>query len=339
MSGRWTDRQGYALQVGDSHAASQLFGFDGVGLRNVPKSKFLFYVKFHRARSQGGSAWERGLGFVVKSLDRPQVSFKTETLNQYNRKRIIHTDHEFQALSLKFHDTVLEEVQRMFEEYYAYYFNDPDAYSEHVINDIVKEQMDPASPFGLKPLNNSDGFFSHITVYQIFNRAVSTFELVNPKIQNFNPDDFDYAQHATTNEIQMNVEFEGIRYLGVMPMTPDLATEFGLDATLFYDITDVRDTPPGNTYHMGGHGVQTGIDNFDNLANSLINGLDSGQDLDDILFRSLGGDSLNSFNKNTGVATAQLGVGGLGNLLKGDAGQVAGTVLGLNLFGKPGGIF
>ena len=339
MSGRWTDRHGYALQVGDCHAASQLFGFDGIGLRNVPKSKFMFYVKFHRARSQGGSGWERGLGFVVKSLDRPRVEFKTETLNQYNRKRIIHVDREFDALTLKFHDTVLEEVQRMFEEYYAYYFNDSEAYSENVINDIVSEQMDPANPFGLKPLTYSDGFFSHITVYQIFNRAVSTFELVNPKITQFNPDDCDYAQHEGLNEILMNVEFEGIRYLGVDLITPQLISEFGLDSTLFYDITDVSDTPAGNTYHMGGTGVQTGIDNFDNLANSLVNALDSGQSIDDVVFRSLEGDSLNTFNKTTGIATAQLGTGGLGNLLKGDLGNSTDTMLGLNIFGKPGSIF
>jgi hypothetical protein len=339
MSGIENDRQGHPLIVADSHAASQLFGFDGIGLRNVPKSKFMFYVKFHRARSQGGSAWERGLGFVAKSLDRPSVRFKTETLNQYNRKRIVHTDSEFEALNIKFHDTVLEEVQRMFEEYYAFYFNDPTAYSETVINDIVSQKMDPANPFGLKPLRSSDGFFSHVTVYQLFNKAVSTFELVNPKIQSFNPDDLDYAQHEGKNEIQVIVEFEGIRYLGVEPLTPELAMEFGLDATQFYDMSDVQSTPAATSYHMGGNGVQTGIDNFDNLANSLINGLESGNDLDDVLFRSLGGDSLNTFNKTTGVATAQLGVGGLGNLLKGDVGVAAETLLGVNIFGKPGDIF
>jgi hypothetical protein len=339
VSGVFQDKQGYGLMVGDSHAASQLFGFDGAGLRNVPKPKFMFYVKFHRARSQGGSAWERGLGFVVKSIDRPRVGFKLETLNQYNRKRIVHTDSEFDALQFKFHDTVLEEVQRMFEEYYAFYFNDPRAYSENVINDIVSQRMDPNNPFGLKPLPYSDGFFSHITIYQIFNRAVSTFEVVNPKIQNFNPDEFEYSQHQGINEILMTIEFEGIRYLGVDAMTPQLATEFGIDFTQFYDITDTQDLPPGTFANTAGLGEAGGIDNFDSLAGSFLGDLASSNNSEDVLFRSIGGDSLNTFNKASGVATAQLGLGGIGNLLKGDAGPSIDSMLGLDIFGKPGGIF
>lgn len=338
MSGIFQDGNGLNLMLGDSHAASQQFGFDGSGLRNVPKSKFMFYVKFHRARSQGGSAWERGVGFAVKSIDRPRVGFKLETLNQYNRKRIVHTDSEFEALAFKFHDTVLEEVQRMFEEYYAFYFNDPLAYSENVTNDIVSQRMDPVSPFGLKAIPYSDGFFSHITVYQIFNRAVSTFECVNPKIQNYNPDEFDYAQHNGISEIVMQVEFEGIRYLGIKPLTAELATEFGLDSTQFYDITDVSTTPTADfTNTSAGTGLIPSVDNFDQLSGSLS--LSPQVGTSNGVFRDFTSDSLNSFNKSTGVATAQLGLGAFGDLLSGGiSGQVS-PILGLDIFGGPNGIF
>jgi hypothetical protein len=55
-----------------------------------------------------------------------------------------------------------------------------------------------------------------------------------------------------------------------MPLTPDLATTFGLDFTQFYDITDVPVTPTADFTNTGaGTGLIPGIDNFDQLASSL----------------------------------------------------------------------
>lgn len=336
MAGRTKDQNGYSLLLGDSHASSQNFGFDGNGLRNVPKSKFMFYVKFHRARSQGGSAWERGMAFTLKSLDRPRISFSTEILNQYNRKRIVQTNTEYESMIFKFHDTVLEEVQRMFEEYYDYYFNDLTAYVDPVKYDVVRDEMDSANPFGLKATSSNDGFFSHITIYQIFNKQISVFELINPKIQQFNPDDFDYSS-SESSEIVMNLEFEGIVYKGIQELDEELAVEMGIDATQFYDVDDKNLgilTPGLKTSPIPGN-----IDNFDAVRGILGRQLRRGLAGEQVSLKTLGNDLLSSFDKNRGLATAKLGKNALGDLLKGNNGDSLKAVRKLILYGKPGKLF
>lgn len=338
MGGRFVDQRGYALLVGDSQAASQRFGFDGAGLRNVPKSKFMFYAKFHRARGNGGSDWERGVAFALKSVDRPKVSFQTETLNQYNRKRVIQTNHEFDAVMFKFHDTVMEDIQRMFEEYYQFYYSDPTAYSDVTVNDIVKGQQDPANPFGLKPTPTPDGFFSHITVYQVFNRSYSKFELINPKIEQYNPDDLDYGQNDT-NEISMGIEFEGITYHGVQEITTALIKEMGLDATKFFDVSDTEQTMSGATTASLNIDSSGRSDPFNQAGNILQRQLLRGLAGEQFSLRSLGQDALDSFDKNRGLVTAKLGAKALGDLIKGNDSGALDAVRKLPLYGKPGKLF
>jgi hypothetical protein len=69
------------------------------------------------------------------------VSFRQETLNQYNRKRIVQTGHEFEPLQVKFHDTVNPALRQMFVEYYQFYYGDSKIYgagsSGSTVYDVV----------------------------------------------------------------------------------------------------------------------------------------------------------------------------------------------------------
>ena len=53
--------------------ATTIFGLDG---NQAPRKKSQFYVRFRRSGAAGDASpeWERNMGFMVKSVDRPSVT-------------------------------------------------------------------------------------------------------------------------------------------------------------------------------------------------------------------------------------------------------------------------
>ena len=68
--------------------------------------------------------WSEVLGFYAKTCDRPNVSFRTKTINQYNKKRVVQTGHDFSPISISFNDTADGAAESMFREYYDFYYGD-----------------------------------------------------------------------------------------------------------------------------------------------------------------------------------------------------------------------
>lgn len=344
--GRQQDGGGYQLLVGDSRTASNLFGFGGNELANVPKSKFMFYVKFYRPYGDGNTDWARGVGFVLKSIDRPKVSFDHQILNQYNRKRIVQTGSEFESVVMKFHDTVGEDVQRMFEEYYRFYYADQATLSTSVpLYDITTPEWQSPGEWGFKlpeasPGNSYGYFFSHISVFQVYNKLYSRFDLINPKIHQYNPDDLDYASGQVSNEIQMNINFEGIVYHKPEVLTPELIQDMGLDMAAYFDVTNAP--LPITTNPSAGYEdptVPKKTDPFKQSGNILKRQLKRAIAGENVSLKTIGTDALNSFDKNRGLATAKLGTNAIGDLINGKDKGSLGAVRKLPLYGKPGKLF
>lgn len=338
-----SDSNGLSLMLGDSRTAANNFGFKGTSFANEPKSKFLFYVKFYRPQAAGGSTWEKGIGATVKTVDRPRVSFETQTLNQYNRKRIVQTSHEFEDLQLKFHDTVDETILKMFSEYYRYYYGDSNVAGVGTsVYDVVTGEPYELGKWGfLPPLEdqNYGYFFSHISVYQFYQGHYSQFDLINPKISSYNPDDFDYAAGNISNEIALSVKFENIVYHEAAALTPAMWDEFGLNRGQFWD---VKDEGFQNARYGIGNGDPSGstgnaIANVlrQNLA-SLVTGQGT-QGLGGIVAGIAG-----QFDANRGLAIGKTGVNSLKDLVSGNTKSATQGVQGLlkgTLFGSPGKFF
>jgi len=341
---RTGDANGLSLMLGDSHHASNTYGMTGATFTNVPKSKFLFFVKFYRPAAAGGSDWQTGLPFVVKNIDRPRISFKTETLNQYNRKRIVQTSHEFETLQLRFHDTVNPALQRMFVEYYQYYYGDSKVYDTggQVVYDVVTGEPYKQGSWGFLPpleAQNYGYFFSHIEVYQLYAGMMEKFTLINPKISSYNPDDFDYSIGNVSNEIQMSVDFEGISYSAPEKISAAKDSEFGLDRGLYWNVeNDVVD------------GLQPGMsqnpnENKGDFAGNVWNALkrNAGAILDGDFDRALASVA-GAYDANRGLAVGASTVNSIKDIVNGKTGIVSGTktvnkLLKGTLFGKPGGLF
>lgn len=340
---RTEDANGLSLMMGDSHHASNIFGMNGSTFTNVPKSKFLFYVKFVRPNQEAGLDWLSNVSFAVKSVDRPRISFKTEVLNQYNRKRLVQTGHEFEPLQLKFHDTVSPDLRKMFVEYYQFYYGDSKVYGTggQTVYDIVMPEQYEQGQWGfLPPLEdqNYGYYFSHVEVYQLYQGLYEKFTLINPKITSYNPDEFDYSSNGTPSEIQMSLEYEGITFNEAEPLTEELAVQFGIDRGLYWNVEN--DIPEGFNPALSGTPNAVQGDFGENVFNAIRRNISSIADGD---FDRVIADVAGAYDANRGIAVGISGINGIKNLVNGNFKEaktgIKTLVKGITGFNKPGGLF
>ena len=343
---RSSDSDGNKIMLADSHTAADTFGLTGGKFLNVPYSKFLFYVKFHRAQSAAsagtGTVWDKGLGMLVKTVDRPRIQFKTETLNQYNRKRVVQTDHDYDSIQLRFYDTNAHIVQFMFAEYFQYYYSN--SYMEEggtSVYDVVTPEGYEIGKWGFRPPlddSNYGYFFSHITVYQIAGGNYSSFDLINPKLKDYNPDDFDASANGAA-EIQMSFDYENIVFYAPQPIPDDMISEMGLDRGQFWDVET-----PG--YDSATYGVGKG-DPSGSVGDAILGTLSqnfaslvTGQGTQSVggMVASVAG----QFDQNRNLAVGKTAVTSLKNIVSGNTSEGKQGIQGLlkgSLFGSPGKFF
>lgn len=101
----------------------------GRPLPELPRSKHAFVVKFYTTRNtgKGKKAWRDmllDLSLIVQTCDLPSYQFETQTLNQYNRKRIIQTKVNWNPISIRFLDTRDNKFQTVMDEYFKWYYKD-----------------------------------------------------------------------------------------------------------------------------------------------------------------------------------------------------------------------
>lgn len=221
--------------------ASNIFGLGGA---RPPRQKNLFVVNFRKngdatttsgsnsSSSLGTGTWNKDLGFLVKSVDRPSVEPKTEELNQYNKKRIIHTGYKIGQTRLTLYDTADSMAMRMWAEYSKYYFGDFRHQSTTSGTSNTDFQFDTVLPefkdtnkagFGFSPQSSTSTaatttsdytvpfFFDSISVYQVFGKKYVRFDLVNPKITSFDPDELDYSNSEVAS-FSMQIACEAVLY-------------------------------------------------------------------------------------------------------------------------------
>ena len=215
--GNISDFYNQKIMMRDSHLASSAFGMTGSSLSSIPKFKFLYLVKFIRGTNRSSQNigsnsldWSNGLGFLVKRIDRPTVEFDTEVLNQYNKKRIIQKNHKFLPINLDFYDTVDNKIFRMFEEYYRYYYGDPQNSTTSAWNhDIVSSFQEGSNGWGFVPPKNISAsqtyFFDRMEIYQIYGGQYSQMNLANPKITRFDPDELSFSEGGESCSIGMSL--------------------------------------------------------------------------------------------------------------------------------------
>ena len=126
---------------------------------NPPRQKFQGYVNFILNRelfaslfgSVDNSVFRTQISSLVRKASLPDITFKTETKNSYNRKKVIQTGVDYEPVSLTVMDTVGNEWLSLLMNYYSYHFM-------NVRNKTLRTDRDPVRPAGTSTLMQNSAF-------------------------------------------------------------------------------------------------------------------------------------------------------------------------------------
>lgn len=247
---------------------------------HAPKLKFLFHTYFEINPQAYKST--SNFSVLVKEVKLPSFTMQTEQLNQYNRKRIVQTKIKYDPIEITFHDDNGNNVNRMWEAYYRYYYNDASkpgqvlqgargnnnfateagtATTNYNDNNIYRQSEDGEEHnWGfVGGANKSDGtkvpFFRNITVFGLNQHEFTAYTLVNPVITNFSHDTYNYSEGAGIMQNRMTIDYETVVYnIGSLDgrSPEDIVTGFGNPAN--YDRTPSPNMAPGANGTILGQG-------------------------------------------------------------------------------------
>jgi hypothetical protein len=213
----------------------------------MPRQKFLFYATFNPGPSIGSirnfSTWQSGFAFQIKEIDRPKASPVLRELNQYNRRRVVHTGIKFDPVNIQFHDTVDDRVLRVWRDYYKWFFGEGRGKSTAIWNESVivpRENMGLSNGWGFAPPDTvkNTNFFSSLDVYTFYGKKFSQVRMYNPKITTINFDTLETTSSEMLG-VQMTVEHEGHEYVEMAaPLTAKQVELFNLNAGDYFEPED-----------------------------------------------------------------------------------------------------
>ena len=224
--------------------ASKTFRTNGYEL--APKLKFLFHTYFNlnpqipgvqQMLSNGDAA---SIGLSVKTIDLPSYQLEVDTLNQYNRKRLVQTKINYQPVQITFNDDGGDLIRNLWYNYFNYYYKDPvnqyegvpntngtsgnlqttptgfsyntsDTYNnDRVVNDwgFAGESYSDGSFTG----NGKPAFFNDIKIYGLNQHKFAAYVLINPMITDWRHDTYDYAQGTGTMTHTVTIRYETVKY-------------------------------------------------------------------------------------------------------------------------------
>lgn len=300
-----------------AHAAKT---FRTNGYELAPRSKFLYHTRFNLNTSKIpalANAFPEldvaNLSLLVKNIQLPQYQIDTETLNQYNRKRIIQKKINYQPVQIEFHDDGGDLSRNLWYNYYSYYFKDPSqAYDQvtvtngtigpivsqpgfdYTIRDIYANNR-PVNDWGFigesynqgnagsggvgSGGDNSSGkpaFFKDITIYGLNQHKWVSYVLINPVISEWRHDSYNYAEGDGTMSNTCIIEYETVKYYtgAVGGLRPD-PNVVGFADPAYYDTIPSSLARPGSTASVLGQGglLDAGLGIIEDLQSGGVTGI------------------------------------------------------------------
>jgi hypothetical protein len=270
-----------------------------------PRFKFLFHVSFTLntlipSLNQFVTAGDiSSLSYVVKTVDLPKYKVNTETLNQYNRKRIVQTGIEYQPVTITFHDDGGDVVRNLWYNYFSYYYKDPSqkylstanntngsaGASENRVTgfdynsrDIYNDRQ-AVNDWGYIGESISDGktpgstgkppFFRDIRIFGMDQHKYAQYVLINPIITNWNHDTYNYSEGGGIMQYTMTIEYETVKYFTDV-VTAARPNPNGFADPAHYDTTVSSLSRPGSTSTVFGQGGL--LDAGDGILKDLASG-------------------------------------------------------------------
>lgn len=222
--------------LGDFQHASRLYVANN--MRLAPKVKFLYHVVLNINQNiaynpLNTNVLKREVNILAKNVDLPQFRINTNTVNQYNRKKIIQTGVEYQPINIEYHDDNAGLTTLLWEVYFRYYYNDsnytdknpdgspspepPLSYQRVAggLNRSYGTSEDNGFRYGLDRSNKRDPFFRSIQVFQLAPQGTkstfTSFTLINPIIESMQHDNMDQSvSEFVTN--RLTISYESVQY-------------------------------------------------------------------------------------------------------------------------------
>tara|TARA_B110000305_G_C19446013_1_gene644875 strand:+ start:1793 stop:3040 length:1248 start_codon:yes stop_codon:yes gene_type:complete len=213
--------------MGDFTHASNLYRRNN--FRLTPKVKFLYHVVIdvnpvalkQLGNSVSSMLNKREFNILASSADLPSYTVNTETVNQYNRKKVIQTRINYDEVGIEFHDDAAGLTTLLWEAYYRYYYEDGNYADQGTRPRAYQTGLYDSEPLntyrhGFNRQGNSVPFFNSISIHQLHhNNADShhtSFTLVNPILTQWNHDRVDQADGSGTMKNNMRVAYETVLY-------------------------------------------------------------------------------------------------------------------------------
>jgi hypothetical protein len=223
------------------------------------------------------------IGLLVKNIDLPKFNVDTETLNQYNRKRIIQKKINYQPVRCTFHDDGGDLIRTLWYNYYSYYYKDPNqAYRgqsaqagtsgpsavrttgfDYNARDIYAASrtvgdwgyIGEAYADGTNSADGKPAFFKDISIYGFNQHKFVEYVLINPLISDWTHDTYDYSQGDGIMENSMTIQYETVKYYsgGIGAARPDTNAQGFADPN-YYDTVRSSLSRPGGTQSILGQG-------------------------------------------------------------------------------------
>lgn len=193
--------------------------------RLAPRYKFLFHAFFEidntvkHARPLLSVRANEEISLLVKTANLPSFNYDTVTKNQYNRKKIVYKQINYDPITLSFHDDNAGIMNALWAAYYEYFVNDrahadPSAWLIDNSFSGLKYGMDVDTPVR---------FFKRISLYTLSRQKWNGYTLWGPRIKSWKHGDVDYSEGNGIIENNMTIEYEGVSYESgdVSEGTPD----------------------------------------------------------------------------------------------------------------------
>ena len=199
--------------------------------QDPPRQQFAGYVMFVLDRDLFGTFFDEAnndelkvrMSSLVRTADFPQIEFKTQTLNEYNRKKIVNTGVEYQPVTIRVVDTASNAWLTMIMKYFAYHYMNPRNQNNVGERDVASVNYGQggaefiASQFGAGGnfdsnkagynINENPHFFERID-YVVYHAQKGTqYSLINPVMTGFTHTPIDYASNELM-EFTMTFQYE-----------------------------------------------------------------------------------------------------------------------------------
>lgn len=195
------------------------------------RHKFQGYVNFILNRDlfaslygnpTGENEFRTTISSLVRTAQMPGVQFRTETLNEYNRKKIVNTGLDYDPVSMTVYDTVGNEWLILLMKYFSYHYMNP-----RNLNPDNDRNVAGATPraggyemiqsmFADESFNSNEaGFNTNVTAhfferidYVLYhgNKGVQ-YSIINPVLKGFRASDIDYGDSGF-KDFELSFEYE-----------------------------------------------------------------------------------------------------------------------------------